>query len=137
MGNKIYQQVRKARKAGMNELDVLRVRTIAKQEAEKMEQYAVEKGLVASMTVIFNLLIEDYWQKTAPKRVPKLAEDAIGLWEAIIMGVVDYEDCVAYVEECTGMKFNSDWIQHTGNARKVDGLKGKMRKFIEEAKNNG
>lgn len=135
MGKRIHQQMVKARKHGMTPTDVLRMREITKQEVQKMEAQALEKGFISAMTVIFNPLIEYYWKKSAKKRIPVLAEDAVDLWKALEVGVVDYEDCVAYLEEQTGMTFNSEWITHTGNARKIDGLKEKMQELLKEAEN--
>lgn len=91
---------------------------------ERGERVGIEKGMMLTLAVVLNLLIEDYWPKTAPQRVPKFAEDSINLIDAIQCGVVDVEDCVAYVEQETGMKFNADWIKHTGNAKGVSKLRG-------------
>ena len=93
-------------------------------EFERGERVGIEKGMMLTLAVVLNLLIEDYWPKTAPQRVPKLAEDAINLIDAIQCGVVDVEDCVAYLERETGMKFNADWIKHTGNAKGILKLRG-------------
>lgn len=93
-------------------------------EYEKGERVGIEKGMMLTLAVVLNLLIEDYWPKTAPQRVPKLAEDAIKLIEAIQCGAVEVEDCVAYVEKETGMQFNADWIKHTGDTKSMEKLKG-------------
>ena len=90
----------------------------------KGERVGIEKGMMLTLAVVLNLLIEDYWKKTAPQRVPKLAEDVINLIDAIQCGVVDVEDCVAYVEQETDMKFNADWIKHTGKGANMKKLKG-------------
>lgn len=90
-------------------------------EFERGERVGIEKGMMLTLAVVLNLLIEDYWKKTAPQRVPKLAEDAIKLIEAIQCGAVDVEDCVAYVEQETGMKFDADWIKHTKSMEKLKG----------------
>ena len=90
----------------------------------KSEKVGIEKGMMFTLAVVLNLLIEDYWKKTAPKRVPKLAEDVVNLIDAIQCGVVDVEDCVDYVEKATGMKFQADWIRHTGQGANMKKLKG-------------
>lgn len=92
-------------------------------EFERGERVGIEKGMMLTLAVVFNLLIEDYWKKTASQRVPKLAEDSISLIDAIQCGVVDVEDCVAYVEQETGMTFNADWIKHTGRVNGMAKLK--------------
>lgn len=90
----------------------------------KSEKVGIEKGMMFTLAVVLNLLIEDYWKKTAPQRVPKLAEDVVNLIDAIQCGVVDVEDCVDYVEKETGMKFQADWIRHTGQGANMKKLKG-------------
>lgn len=90
----------------------------------KSEKVGIEKGMMFTLAVVLNLLIEDYWKKTASKRVPKLAEDVVNLIDAIQCGVVDVEDCVDYVEKATGMKFQADWIRHTGKGANMKKLKG-------------
>lgn len=99
-------------------------RAVKNREFDRGERVGIEKGMMLTLAVVLNLLIEDYWPKTAPQRVPKLAEDAVNLIDAIQCGVVDVEDCVAYLERETGMKFNADWIKHTGNAKGVLKLRG-------------
>lgn len=88
------------------------------------ERVGIEKGMMLTLAAVLNLLIEDYWKKTAPQRVPKFAEDVINLIDAVQYGVVDVEDCVAYVEQETGMKFNANWIRHTGGAKNIMKLRG-------------
>lgn len=90
----------------------------------KSEKVGIEKGMMFTLAVVLNLLIEDYWKKTAPQRVPKLAEDVVNLIDAIQCGVVDVEDCVDYVEKETGMKFQANWIRHSGNGANMKKLKG-------------
>ena len=97
---------------------------IMSRAVRKSEKVGLEKGMMLTLAVVLNLLIEDYWKKTAPKRVPKLAEDVVNLIDAIQCGVVDMEDCVAYVEQATGMKFQADWIRHTGKGANMNKLKG-------------
>lgn len=98
--------------------------TVVSHTARVNERVGIEKGMMLTLAAVLNLLIEDYWRKTASKRVPKFAEDVVNLIDAIQCGVVDIEDCVAYVEQETGMKFNADWIKHTGNTTNMKKLKG-------------
>ena len=97
---------------------------VKQREFDRGEKVGIEKGMMLTLAVVLNLLIEDYWKKTAPKRVPKLAEDVINLIDAVQCGVVEVEDCVAYVEQETGMKFNADWIRHTGVTANIKRLRG-------------
>lgn len=51
-----------------------------------------------------NLLIEDYWKKSAKKRIPKFVEDCLSLYDAWICGVVDMDQMVKLTEEYSGIK---------------------------------
>lgn len=104
---------------------------IKKQRFDKQEAIGVEKGFIVAMSVIINILIEDYWTKTAHKKVPDLAEQSLGLLDAIQSGVVDVEDCIAYVEEQTGMRFNAEWLKHTGDHTKMSDLRNKYKEFLK------
>lgn len=102
-----------------------------KREYDKQEAIGVEKGFIMGLAVVINLLIEDYWTKTAPKKVPNLAEDSINLLDSIQCGVVDVEDCIAYVEEHAGVRFNADWLKHTGDAHRLHDLRNKYSEFLK------
>lgn len=102
-----------------------------KREFDKQEAVGIEKGFIVAMSVVFNILIEDYWSKTASKKIPDLAEQSLGLLDAIQSGVVDVEDCIAYVEKCTGMRFNAEWLKHTGDHTKMTDLRNKYKEFLK------
>ena len=102
-------------------------RAVKHREFERGEKVGIEKGMMLTLAVVLNLLIEDYWVKTAYKRVPKFAEDVINLIDAIQCGVVGVEECVEYVERVTGMKFNADWIKHTGDGKDIIGKLKKQK----------
>lgn len=66
--NHIKKQMQMAKKRGMNNVDLLRMREIAKQEAKKMELEATEKAFLYMMAIPLNVLASDYWSKTAKKQ---------------------------------------------------------------------
>ena len=51
-----------------------------------------------------NLLIEDYWKKSAKQRIPKFVEDCLSLYDAWTSGVVDMYEMVKMTEEYSGIK---------------------------------
>lgn len=51
-----------------------------------------------------NLLIEDYWKKSAKTRIPKFVDDCLSLYEAWIQGVVNMDEMVKLTEEYSGIK---------------------------------
>lgn len=51
-----------------------------------------------------NLLIEDYWKKSAKIRIPKFVDDCLSLYEAWTRGVVNMDEMVKLTEEYSGIK---------------------------------
>lgn len=51
-----------------------------------------------------NLLIEDYWKKSAKQRIPKFVKDCLSLYDAWTSGVVDMDEMVKMTEEYSGIK---------------------------------
>lgn len=51
-----------------------------------------------------NLLIEDYWKKSAKTRIPKFVDDCLSLYEAWTQGVVNMDEMVKLTEEYSGIK---------------------------------
>ena len=47
------------------------MKEVAKKEAKKMESDAVEKAFLYMLAIPLNVLVNDYWSKTAKKKVPK------------------------------------------------------------------
>ena len=57
--NKIQNQIRRARKAGMSNLDLLRIQESAKKAANKLESEAVEKAFLYMLAIPLNVLVHN------------------------------------------------------------------------------
>ena len=55
-----------------------------------------------------NVLISDYWQKTARTRIPRFVEDCLGLYDSWSKGNVDMDEMMSLAEEYSGMTFKDD-----------------------------
>lgn len=77
-----------------------------KAKADVLNQIDVVGEEIFKMMLVFptNLLINDYWPKTAKKRIPTFVEDVLSLYEAWIAGVVDMDEMVKLTEEYSGIK---------------------------------
>ena len=51
-----------------------------------------------------NVLISDFWQKSAKKKIPEFVDSCISLYDAWESGAVHIEEMVAYTEELSGTK---------------------------------
>lgn len=108
--NKARQQMMRAKKAGLSNTDVLRMREIAKKHAVAMEKEATERAFLYMLAIPLNVLVNDYWSKSAKKRAPKFIDDVISLYEAVQDGVVSDEELAELLDDMAGVKITADWM---------------------------
>lgn len=109
--NKMQQQMRKAKKKGYTPLDVLKMKEIAKKQAALMEQEANEKAFLFMLAIPLNVLVNDYWSKTAKRKAPKFIEDVASLYESVQAGAVSYGELAALLDEYAGVKIEAEWLK--------------------------
>ena len=73
------------------ELDKVRHQEFARAKKILMDKNdeLAEEILQMMLVIPTNILISDYWQKTAKKRIPEFVEQCISLYKAWEQGVVD------------------------------------------------
>lgn len=111
MNSRIKNQINKARKAGISNVDLMKMKEVAKKEAKKMESDAVEKAFLYMLAIPLNVLVNDYWSKTAKKKAPKFIEDVISLYESVQAGVVTDEELVGLLNELAGVNVEAEWLK--------------------------
>ncbi len=109
--NHIKKQMQMAKKRGMNNVDLLRMREIAKKEAEKMEIEATERAFLYMLAIPLNILFHDYWQKSAKKRAPKFIEEVTKYYLAVQEGVVTDQELADLLFDLAGVKIEADWLK--------------------------
>lgn len=104
------QRERKKKRATfiMTEEEIMKIR---KQEYDRARKLIREKSdqvaedILKMMIVIpTNVLINDYWQKTAKKRIPQFVEDCMSLYQSWSDGAVSMEEMQKLTEEYSGIK---------------------------------
>ena len=110
--SKIKKQVNKAKKLGMSNADLLRMREIAKKEAKKMETEATERSFLYMLAIPLNVLFNDYWQKTAKKKAPRFIEDCCSLYEAVQQGVVTDRQLADFLQDMAGITIEAEWLNN-------------------------
>lgn len=92
----------------MTEEEIMKIR---KQEYDRARKTIHEKSdqiaedILKMMIVIpTNVLINDYWQKTAKKRIPQFVEDCMSLYQSWSEGTVSMEEMQKLTEEYSGIK---------------------------------
>ena len=112
---KVKNQMRKAKQQGMSNVDLLRMREIARVEANRMqeaaEKEALEKAFLLMLGIPLNILLHDYWKKSAKKRLPQFIKECISLYEAVEMGVVEFQDVSDLVYDLAGVRYEAEWMK--------------------------
>lgn len=111
MNNRMKNQINRARKAGISNVDLMRMKEVAKKEAKKLESDAVEKAFLYMLAIPLNVLVHDYWSKTAKKKAPKFIEDVISLYESVQAGVVTDEELAGLLNELAGVNVEAEWLK--------------------------
>jgi hypothetical protein len=108
---RVKKQMKMVKNKGMSNLDLLRMREIARKEAQKMENEATEKSFLYMLAIPLNVLVNDYWSKSAKKRAPKFIEDVISLYESVQEGVVTDKQLADLLFDMAGVKIEADWLK--------------------------
>ena len=105
------RQNRRAQRMGISNIDMCMIRESAKKQAKKMEKEAEEKAFLRMLAIPLNVLVNDYWPKTAKKKAQKFIEDVLSLCEAVECGVVTDEQLAELLEDMAGVKIEAEWIK--------------------------
>lgn len=108
--DKARKQQIKARKMGMSNIDLLKIKESARKAAQSMEKEATDKAFLYMLAIPLNVLFNDYWQKSAKKKAPKFIEDVMSLYEAVQQGVVSNKQLADLLYELAGIKIEVEWI---------------------------
>ena len=76
----------------------------ASKELEKNNRAAVREVFKMLLAIPTNVLISDFWPKSAKKKIPEFVEGCVSLYDAWEAGAVHIEEMVAYTEELSGTK---------------------------------
>ena len=109
--NRVRNQMNRAKKAGMSNVDLLKIREAAKKEAQRMEQQATERAFLYMLAIPLNVLFNDYWEKTAKRKAPKFIEEVIKLYEAVQNGIVSEQQLADLLDELAGVKIEAEWMK--------------------------
>lgn len=102
--SKVKEQIRKAAGANLSVMDVCRIREEAKRHADKMENEATARAFLGQLAVPLNILVHDYWPKTARKRAPQFIEEVLSLQDSWVRGIVTDEELENLLFDYTGFR---------------------------------
>ena len=109
------RQGRETETAPVYKMTVEQLKQFRDQEFERARKILADTNvkvaadIMRMMLVIpVNVLVSDYWQKTARARIPKFVEDCMSLYKAWETGAVDMEDMQKLAEEYSGIRLLDD-----------------------------
>lgn len=110
--NRVQQQMKKAKKQGMTPVDLLRMKEVARIQAQKMEAEAIDKAFLFMLAIPLNVLVNDYWEKSAKKRAPKFLAEVIKLYNAVQDGQVSEQELADLLDDMAGLKISAEWLKN-------------------------
>lgn len=110
MNKNLKNQYNNARKSGLSNTDIAKMKEIAKKSAMQMEKDAVDKAFFYMLAIPLNVLANDYWSKTAKKKMPQFIKDVISLYDSVQEGVVSSEELASLLDDLAGVKVEADWL---------------------------
>jgi hypothetical protein len=99
------------RKMGFNNNQISVILESSNKKAEELQRIAKEKAFLYMLAIPLNVLVNDYWEKSARKRIPRFIEDVISLYEAVQDGVVSEQQLADLLDEYAGVKIEADWLK--------------------------
>ena len=60
------------------------------------------------LAIPLNVLVNDYWSKSAKKRAPKFIKDVMSLYEAVQDGVVSKDDLSDLLKDMAGIDVDEE-----------------------------
>lgn len=109
--SKRQQQIQRMRKMGFNNNQIGVILENSSKKADELQRIAKEKAFLYMLAIPLNVLVNDYWEKSAKKRIPKFIEDVISLYEAVQDGVVSEQQLADLLDEYAGVKIEADWLK--------------------------
>lgn len=93
------KQYMKAKQKGVSNIDLLRMKEIARKEADAMMERASRKAFFAMLTIPLNVLVHNYWSKTAKKKAPQFIDDVLSLYDSYEKGYVSDEELIKLLKD--------------------------------------
>ena len=113
--NRVHKATQNARKKGMNEMDIFKMREIARKEALKMQGEAIERAFLYMLAIPLNVLANDYWPKSAKKRASRYIKDVTSLYESVQAGTVSDRELADLLYDLAGIKIEAAWLEAKSN----------------------
>lgn len=107
-----HKQMMKARQAGLSNVDLLRIKQKAKQNYNEQMQEVFDKTMLLHLYVTCDILGNEYWEKSAKKKIPEFVNKYLTLLQTIERDHVDYAEIIDSVKESCGIDLQAAWMDN-------------------------
>lgn len=96
----------------MQKMAIAQWRKEAIEEGERLAEIdGYELGMIETIACVIQVLTEDYWKKSAPKRIPKFVDDIESLMQSMLNKHVSWEEMADYILENCRFAINKEEMQ--------------------------
>lgn len=85
---------------------------------KKTEEISIQKAFLYMLAIPLNVLVNDYWSKSAKTRAPKFIEDCLSLYESVQSGAVSNEELADLLENMAGVTIQAKWLERENGRKK-------------------
>lgn len=97
--------VKKVKKSGLTNADIYNMQVLA----QKHERIAKEKAFVYMLAIPLDILANDYWSKTANKRIPEFINKVMSLFDSVDKGIVTHQELLDLIKHYSGIELEVEW----------------------------
>lgn len=109
----------RAKKAGLSNVDLAKIREAARKEAEKHHDEILDQSFLYMLAIPLNVLVSDYWGGDKAKDIaPGFIAEVISLYEAVQQGVVDNKQLADLLDDMAGVKISSKLLGGKADAER-------------------
>lgn len=110
-GNRdIMRQIRYNSKRGLSPLEMLVIQESAKKHTKEMKADAALDATIMMLAIPLNVLVHDYWSKTAKKRAKSFVMECVKLMDAVSDGTVTVDELNDLLEEYASIRVTSEGV---------------------------
>lgn len=107
----IKKHIKNVKRKGLSNADICRLIEKSRKIINEAHDRANEEAFLYMLAIPLNILVHDYWSKSAKKRAPKFIEEVISLYESVQAGVVTNEQLADLLWDMAGIKVNEEWLE--------------------------
>ena len=106
---------------GYSNTQIAHMKYLADAASKEVAAKNKEEEILLMMAIPLNILVHDYWPKTAKQKAPEFITKVVSLYESVQKGVVSQEELNDLLKEYTEVDFKDIW------KRKVEEKRAKGR----------